>query len=912
MPEKSPRRPLAVLVVAVLLSTVAPGTVAASPPSTGTVLTRPAPSPVSLELRRGVAHRTVRPVSDDGVAVGGPQGSERELGATNVQPPSPRRAQASGDGAASLAPAGSRLGRLASAATPTAPGIEAAPSFPLVDLATQIADHGSKQFRTPPDAFIAVGPQVVVEMVNSTMSVWRKVDGALLTDPVIDLDEIFAIPAGWSYGDPRVSYDAAEDRWYASIHAVSLSAGRSEVQLAVSDTGDPVGAWTAYVVAAQQDDLLYDQPRLGFTGDKILLGWDNFLFSGGFVGAQFAVVEKAQVLALAPVVDTAMSTADDTAFAIVPAVNRSAGDEGFLVWNDGNPAFLPPGTFPRLVVLRATGTPATGGVSVTERHVPMRASVPPPQADDATTDPPGGPSNEDKIDGGDDRLLQAEWQDGWLWTAASNGCVPPGDARLRVCSRLLQIDTNAETMRQDFDVSQAGGDVFFPSVAFNGFGDAVFGFSAVTPSTFIAAVGATQLSSDRNLVRGLTLIQEGEVPYAAHACFVMPPFGHRWGDYSGAAPDPSSPLHGWVAGEYAKQAPPGTPTSTADGDCNWGTAAARLTFPAPAISHIPTMRGGQIVTIAGSDFTVDTTVRIDGDPVDGVSVIDSTTLRFPAPAHAPGIATVSVATPYGTSAPFTARYPDGYWLTASDGGIFAFGDAAFFGSTGDIALNKPVVAIAATSTGDGYWLTASDGGIFAFGDAAFFGSTGGLRLNSPVVAMARTPSGEGYWLTASDGGIFAFGDAAFFGSTGGLRLNKPIVAMTPTASGKGYWLTASDGGIFAFGDAPFLGSTGAVALNRPIVSMATTLSGSGYWLAAADGGIFAFGDAAFIGSTGGIALNHPIVAISRTADGAGYWLIAFDGGVFAFGRAPFLGSAGGSPLNRPVVAVASLPATAKR
>jgi hypothetical protein len=63
-------------------------------------------------------------------------------------------------------------------------------------------------------------------------------------------------------------------------------------------------------------------------------------------------------------------------------------------------------------------------------------------------------------------------------------------------------------------------------------------------------------------------------------------------------------------------------------------------------------------------------------------------------------------------------------------------------------------------------LVASDGGIFTFGDARFFGSTGAVRLNRPVVGMASTSTGQGYWLVASDGGIFTFGDAKFFGSTG--------------------------------------------------------------------------------------------------------------------------------------------------
>ncbi|HET7486639.1 MAG TPA: cell wall-binding repeat-containing protein [Acidimicrobiales bacterium] len=247
----------------------------------------------------------------------------------------------------------------------------------------------------------------------------------------------------------------------------------------------------------------------------------------------------------------------------------------------------------------------------------------------------------------------------------------------------------------------------------------------------------------------------------------------------------------------------------------------------------------------------------------------------------------------------------GYRLAARDGGVFAFGGAGFFGSTGAMRLNKPVVGMANTPANVGYWLVASDGGVFAFGDARFFGSTGDKRLTQPVVGMAPTPSGNGYWLVASDGGVFAFGDAGFYGSTGAMRLSRPIVGLAPTPTGKGYWLVGSDGGVFAFGDATFKGSTGAMKLARPVVGIDATPSGDGYWLAAADGGIFAFGDAPFKGSTGGMKLNQPVVGVDATSTGAGYLLVASDGGVFAFGDARFAGSTGGMKLNQPVVDLAA-------
>ncbi len=283
------------------------------------------------------------------------------------------------------------------------------------------------------------------------------------------------------------------------------------------------------------------------------------------------------------------------------------------------------------------------------------------------------------------------------------------------------------------------------------------------------------------------------------------------------------------------------------------------------------------------------------------------------PVDASGCATVSLSASTspsigqltGTVFAATLATGHGYWLVASDGGIFAYGDAGFYGSTGAMTLNKPIVGMAPTPSGHGYWLVASDGGIFAYGDAGFYGSTGAMTLNKPIVGMAATPSGHGYWLVASDGGIFAYGDAGFYGSTGAMTLNKPIVGMAPTPSGHGYWLVASDGGIFAYGDAGFYGSTGAMTLNKPIVGMAPTPSGHGYWLVASDGGIFAYGDAGFYGSTGAMTLNKPIVGMAPTPSGHGYWLVASDGGIFAYGDAGFYGSTGAMTLNKPIVGMAT-------
>ena len=176
--------------------------------------------------------------------------------------------------------------------------------------------------------------------------------------------------------------------------------------------------------------------------------------------------------------------------------------------------------------------------------------------------------------------------------------------------------------------------------------------------------------------------------------------------------------------------------------------------------------------------------------------------------------------------------PDGlgYWVyevgASGIGSVDHYGDAGFYGDTTTLAQQHPgggydgqPVGIAPTARGKGYWEAYSDGGVFAFGDAKYAGSLGNLQLAAPIVGIVADATGKGYWLVASDGGVFAFGDARFAGSMAGLP-HAPIVGMARNPGGAGYWLASDNGQIFSFGGAPYLGTLGTVGGTGVVAAIA--------------------------------------------------------------------------------------------
>ena len=72
------------------------------------------------------------------------------------------------------------------------------------------------------------------------------------------------------------------------------------------------------------------------------------------------------------------------------------------------------------------------------------------------------------------------------------------------------------------------------------------------------------------------------------------------------------------------------------------------------------------------------------------------------------------------------------------GMMFGVGDAALTAPVPLSAQLASATRAAGVTDGSGYWLVASDGGVFAFGSARFYGSIAGTTLRSPISGIVAT------------------------------------------------------------------------------------------------------------------------------------------------------------------------------
>lgn len=158
----------------------------------------------------------------------------------------------------------------------------------------------------PPDTNGDVGINHYVQWVNLSFAIWDK-NGTLLYGPAAGntLWQGFGGPCeATNNGDPIVQYDQLADRWLMSQFAFpnGYYAGPFYQCIAVSQTGDPTGAWYRYEYKIS-DTKMNDYPKFGVWPDAYYMSVNQFVFYADhedFAGPGVVAFEREKMLSGLP------------------------------------------------------------------------------------------------------------------------------------------------------------------------------------------------------------------------------------------------------------------------------------------------------------------------------------------------------------------------------------------------------------------------------------------------------------------------------------------------------------------------------------------------------------------------------------------------------------------------------------
>jgi hypothetical protein len=441
---------------------------------------------------------------------------------------------------------------------------------------------------TPPDDDVAVSSTQVAEIVNGSLWVYNR-SGVLQFAQ--NLSSVFPGCVNAPASEPQIEYDSLANRWYlaATEWDQATSPASSCVVVMVSQGGSissaGLSSWYPYGAGYVPDrGLIYDSPKLGFSSDKLVVSWNDFPCDDcSAVGEETWVIQKSQLLSgdLAP--DAVVLFGEDgSRFGIVPVQSLSSTSDEWAVYNNSDPYLQRNTNSPTLGMIDISGTPLAGNLRYTEYDPTITpTSIPPYVAQ---------PGTSLLLNTDDDRLLDAVWMDGLLWTAANDACgTTPEDA----CARYIEaqaIPGSVQIMTgQDWDVGGNGTNAYYPSVTFDASGDMVGSVNVSTTTTYASVDVVGQPVGYALGPAFVDPAHQGTLAYEVPGAPVEDDYGgDRWGDYGGAAYDPADPHGAWVVGEFTAPDVIAAPAGVND---NWATWIQDVEASGP-LSGVATPGGG--------------------------------------------------------------------------------------------------------------------------------------------------------------------------------------------------------------------------------------------------------------------------------------------------------------------------------
>jgi hypothetical protein len=364
-------------------------------------------------------------------------------------------------------------------------------SFNGLTLRDQRLANGGNQFTVePPDQGLCAGNGYVLESVNDVLRVYDGNGQAQMG--VVDLNTFYGYPAqinrttfeqGPFVTDPSCHYDPQTRRWFQVALTLEVSratgdfTGRNTLDVAVSKTPSPLGAWSIYRVPVQNDGTegtpdhhcapypqsyvpthpnacLGDYPHIGADANGFYVTTNEYpLFPPtGFHGAQVYAFSKLQLASGAPTVrvtqfDTAGADRGNPGFTLWPAISpgtqfaTAAGGTEYLLSSNAAEEANGTGSSRDLLVWALTNTRSldSGSPAVQLSHSTLRVGryALPPTSDQKAGDFPLGQCINDTS------LESPAWNGKGCWRALFAPTAEPAHDEL-----LARLDSGDTRMQQ--------------------------------------------------------------------------------------------------------------------------------------------------------------------------------------------------------------------------------------------------------------------------------------------------------------------------------------------------------------------------------------------------------------------------------------------------------------------------------
>ncbi|MFH2055279.1 MAG: hypothetical protein ABIJ61_04930 [bacterium] len=196
----------------------------------------------------------------------------------------------------------------------------------------------------PPDPNVAVGPDHIVAVVNSSIAIYDKATGAQLLQSTAEFwfQNTTPPPPSYFIFDPKVVYDPKAEH-FIIFFLCTNDIDKSSFLVSASESSDAMGNWFSYNLNATLNgdtptSTWPDYPGLGFDYDEaVYLTANIWQFDGGYLYPKVRILDKDSLYSGGEIIWNDIWNLRynnfSTAFTVKPAETYSDADGEFLLSN---------------------------------------------------------------------------------------------------------------------------------------------------------------------------------------------------------------------------------------------------------------------------------------------------------------------------------------------------------------------------------------------------------------------------------------------------------------------------------------------------------------------------------------------------------------------------------------------------